>query len=342
MVLYLGNQQTNNFMHGPSQVQKLYLGSSLVWENEFVAFAPLGNGENLTSNIFNNARAGVWESNVPKRLILQGGERNSLRINSQWGGKFTFEVASDGILSGGTWMEALAIDTGVTQIVPILNNGIIRGRGGNGGAGGAGGNGFANVIQREPATGEYYDANTRWEFCNAFGPGPYQFPPGCRWKWGGTTTTVAGGTTGNQNYTSHSNGGWTYYRGSQRQSTQIFNPQSGQPNGGYELFGIYRTTETTQWTTGGSGGAGGTGIGFGIARTDGQDGNWGGQNAGRGGKGGNGGNWGQPGGTGARGEDGNNGAGQNGAVGGDTWAIWGGQRCTISGSGQVLGSLRNN
>lgn len=289
--------------------------------SEIVIDAPLGNGLNLCSAIFNNYQAGLWSSNKKKRLRVTG-ERNSLRIDTQYGGEFTLEITPSGILSGGTVVEGLAIDTGVTSIVPVINNGIIRGRGGNGGAGGQGGAGSypVNFIARDPGAGHYFDR-------------PNNQNQTCWWQLGSLVqvywnwTKLYDGLSSNGVWVDV--GGWRYFKG---------------PQGSTAVFGIWREQEQTRWdpSAGGAGGAGGVGIGYDIARTNGQDGQWGGTNAGRGGRGGDGGDWGQPGGAGATGASGNVGAGSGGAAGGDSFSIWGVQRISLTGSGRLIGKTIPN
>lgn len=285
--------------------------------SEIVIDAPLGNGLNLCSVIFNNYQAGLWSSNKKKRLRVTG-ERNSLRIDTQYGGEFTLEITPSGILSGGTVVEGLAIDTGVTSIVPVINNGIIRGRGGNGGQGGAGGNGKHDYWFNEPASGDIWQEKIfGWHREGRFGIFSSSL------YWGGSKLYAQKDSwpiTVNVD-------GWEY----------IPVRDLGSNN-----WAIIRRQIHTSWTAGGAGGAGGIGIGYGIARTNGQDGQWGGTNAGRGGRGGDGGDWGQPGGAGATGAAGNVGAGSGGAAGGDSFSIWGVQRISLTGSGRLIGKTIPN
>lgn len=306
--------------------------------SEIVIDAPLGNGLNLCSAIFNNYQAGLWSSNKKKRLRVTG-ERNSLRIDTQYGGEFTLEITPSGILSGGTVVEGLAIDTGVTSIVPVINNGIIRGRGGNGGAGGQGGAGNYSVYTREPVNGQHFSKGSfhygQERYYERSGGGDYR--EWSRWiiVWNGWRMHNSSSWLPPSPF--YPGDGWAYHK------IGTYNiPREMGYQGTYEASGIVR--DRTDWygTTGGGGGAGGIGIGYGIARTNGQDGQWGGTNAGRGGRGGDGGDWGQPGGAGATGASGNVGAGSGGAAGGDSFSIWGVQRISLTGSGRLIGKTIPN
>lgn len=302
--------------------------------SEIILDAPLGNGTNLSSLIFNNYEPGLWESSKKKRLRITG-ERNSLRIDKQYGGEFILEVMPGGILSGGTWMEGLAIDTGVTSIVPVINNGIIRGRGGNGGQGGRGGNGSYQQYQREPAQGFeeniWTDANIpanargyRWSRKNNLG----------EYFWDGVVRATLHRWTDPPPIIS-GNDGWTYLVG-----RWIWYNDVGWDR--WDTWALARERMATITTNGGNGGNGGIGIGYGIAPTAGLVGGSGGQNAGAGGKGGNGGGWGQDGGAGATGAAGSVSAGSAGVAGSKSFAIWGAQRAKLTGSGEILGALVNN
>ena len=312
------------------EVDEAYTKVNGVWRMfhtaEVQVLCPLGSDARTAADVVNAAEPGLWSSSKRKRLILQGGERDTLRIPTNFGGEFVFEIRPTGILSGGRNIEGLAIDdAGTGKLVPVLNNGIIRGRGGNGGVGGQGGPGFYDYQLREPASGWAYDrsanANSRYWYV---------------WRswsyiWWGRSPAEGANVQGADTVSSIvAPDGWTYFRGNHREIN----------NGMY--YDIARQRTDRAYTGGGSGGPGGVGIGYNIARTNGQDGNFGGQNAGRGGRGGDGGNWGANGGTGATGASGNNGVGAAGAAGTASFAIWGNNRIIYSGNGSVIGARNNN
>ncbi len=316
-----------------AEVDEAYTKVNGVWRMyhtaEVQVIAPLGGDARTAAEIINAAQPGLWAGPKRKRLIVQGGERGTLRIPTNFGGEFVLEIKPNGIISGSSVPEALAIDnTGSGKIVPVLNNGIIRGRGGNGGQGGTGGPGFYDYQTRDPADGSMLYSMVQPRYIWYRGGNNRDQTIGITWADQNILTL----NTNIGNVTAY-NGpdGWTYYMGPLRVSDRSYNAHS-----------IYRQRTDRAYTGGGAGGAGGTGIGYGIARTNGVDGQFGGTNAGRGGRGGDGGNWGQNGGTGATGASGNNGVGTAGAAGTSAYAIWGNNRISYTGNGSVVGARVNN
>lgn len=336
---------------GPISMSDFYGKSSEI----VVRITANGTTNDLVKNLFSPAD---WASDTTKRLIINPG----VEISGEWGyalaisdnasgasGSFGGEliIENRGYLSGkpgnpngGAGGAALYANMKGKngQKAKLYNYGTIRSGGGGGGRGGNGGNGTATTTQREPASGEYYDTSNRWEFANVAGPGPYTMNPGCRYWWAGAYVEVTRATGGNQNYTQHDNGGWTYYRGSKREEGAVRNAQNGQQVGGYERLGVYRAKQATVGTSGGAGGDGGRGQGYGATAQPGSNGAGGGTNAGAGGRGGDGGGWGQNGAAGATGANGNAGNGAGGQAGGIAgFAIDGLSNIDIVLNGTVIG-----
>lgn len=317
------------------EVDEAYTKVNGVWRlfhtAEVQVIAPLGSDARTASDLVNAAAPGLWASPKRKRLIVQGGERDTLRISNNFGGEFVLEIKPTGILSGGRNIEALAVDdAGTGKIIPVLNNGIIRGRGGNGGAGGQGGPGYYDYQIREPEVDWLFSegSGTHVRFWNQ-----WSVPRRLFNVWWGRASNEGANVNGEGWDTTSvvAPDGWTYLRG----------PAVRQSSSGGQ-FQVARIRTERAYTAGGPGGSGGVGIGYGIARTDGIDGTPGGTNAGRGGRGGNGGTWGTNGGTGATGASGNNGVGSAGAAGGTVYAIWGNNRISLTGNGTVIGARVNN
>lgn len=319
------------------EVDEAYTKVNGVWRMyhtaEVQVICPLGSDTRTAADIVNAAAPGLWSGPKRKRLILQGGERDTLRIPTNYGGEFVFEIKPTGILSGGRNIEGLAIDdAGTGKLVPVLNNGIIRGRGGNGGYGGQGGPGYYDVVTQEPAGGGF-------EYSTAVGGSTFwctrnQNPANSLQQiwWHGQEIVPNSNTHNYFEEVWYAPDGWVYF------------PESGYRSTipAIRYRGIRRQRSDRYGQAGGAGGAGGQGIGYNIARTNGQDGAPGGTNAGRGGRGGDGGNWGVNGAGGATGASGNNGVGTAGAAGTASYAIWGNNRISYTGNGSVIGARVNN
>ncbi len=334
--------------------------------SEVTVVAPVA-GPQQASAIINAAQPGLWASDTDKRLVVNS-SRGQIRVQGGWGGQLIVQVDPSGILNGvggiansGAGQEGLSIETSVSTAnkVIVINNGIIRGGGGAGGVGGRGGNGgngyWVNSYRvSDPSNGSWlYStgldiANYRWYLAkNSSGQSTLKL-----W-WGQVIRTNPNGYWSgayDANATSINIGdGWIYERGSLVTSSGV-----------YQDFQIrrYRTQNDNIYTyggAGGNGGNGGNGVGYGQSRTNGAGGTGGaaptGANSGyggTGGTGGNGGDWGQSGGNGNTGATGGGGnltggtAGAGGGGGGGTHGIWGYNRCTYSGSGQVLGNRTSN
>ena len=221
-----------------------------------------------------------------------------------------------GLANGGAGGPAIQVQE---VNVTIINNGAIRGGGGGGGRGGNGGQGGAGsytATVREPSSGDLYSGN-RSSVTTGVVQGGSRIWVRNDWYWGGTRV---GGTSGS----SLSAGGYTYYRGSVKES---WTSNSRDETYTYTNSGIYRTSNQSFGSTGGAGGAGGNGgrgrgfdgnLSAGIVGTAGSPGGTNAGTGGAGGTGGSGGNWGTAGSvgnTGATGASGNAGAGLAGAAG---------------------------
>jgi hypothetical protein len=227
---------------------------------------------NLKSRFDTTFGAGSWESNTPKKVIINSGiiigatstANYALNIPSGLGG--TLRIDNNGSIRGAG--GAANSGTGGNTIfagsaVSINNLGTIYAGGGGGGQGGTGGGGFYTY----PATYYYGGANGDYhnfdDLCAAFfGGGAY----------------CAGG------------------------EYAVFDELGNS----YLYCGDCRKNYTaTAYTSGGAGGNGGVGRGYNQTQAGGLGGAAGGTNAGTGGTGGTGGNWGTGGGNGFVGSNGN-------------------------------------
>jgi hypothetical protein len=228
---------------------------------------------NLKSRFDTTFGAGSWESNIPKKVIINSGiiigatstANYALNIPSGLGG--TLRIDNNGSIQGAGGFDSGSINGGnaifADSAVSINNLGTIYAGGGTGGTGGNGGGGFYTY----PATYYYGGANGDYhnfdDLCAAFfGGGAY----------------CAGG------------------------EYAVFDELGNS----YLYCGDCRKNYTaTEYTSGGLGGQGGIGQGYNQNPVNGFPGSNGGTNAGNGGTGGNGGTWGSSGGTGNVGSNGN-------------------------------------
>jgi hypothetical protein len=227
-------------------------------------------------------------------------------------------AGAGGAANGGAGGNALLVEQAG---VSVVNSGTIAGGGGGGGKGGRGGDGSYSSAVREPASGEYYSANTETQpdesyfgVVNLFGNWSTTI-----WWQGSKAYNVA-----TQNYGSITVGSYKYYRGTLRDSAG--------------LYAVYRTHDQTLASTGGTGGDGARGQGSDGAAESGLAGTTGGTNAGTGGTGGAGGTYGMAGSSGTAGTSGNVSAGLGGGAGGAAGAAIAGSGYTLTNTGTVLGN----
>jgi len=249
-------------------VSRAYMNTLLVFKKGVELILPQAVSEiNLQSFI---------EANAP-------GETSILITNS-----FTQPRVVTGDLSG---LDVVFINNGeiqgvdlnrnafhATSLIQLINNGWIRGGGGDGGKGGVGKN--DTYVTTSSSTQYVFGCGSGYSWGDHDGTNTVTLTWGS--KWCNRTTTGTGPLT-------HDDYSGRFYR-----STLQGYSTACQANGNY--YSVRRETDVTSARTGGAGGAGGSGQTFDTAISFGQAGSVSSPTGGNtGGAGGSGGNWGVPG-----------------------------------------------
>jgi hypothetical protein len=278
-----------------------------------------------------------WQNEIKKKIVIipSGvivGSTNpslvALTTGTTMRGVLELQISGEvrgagGAANSGVGGTAIKNDLNAGQLTIRINSGgAVRAGGGGGGRGGTGGSGTAAGTLREPASGENYSNENGGKY------------------WWRRFSSESGGFTGeiawanlivdsgiDNNIVSLYRGGYTYYRGSLRLSSDA------------NYYGVYRTSPTVFATAGGTGGAGGVGQGYNQALQLGSGGGAGGTNAGNGGLGGAGGSWGAAGGAGGTGASGNAGGGSAGSAGGAAGRSIAGNAHTLVNNGTLNGTI---
>ncbi len=206
---------------------------------------------------------------------------------------------------------------GINSPIKFINNGYLRGRGGDGGKGGTGHVGKTSSGTSTKWEGPFYQQGT-YHWYSTCAPFPGSRDVRVTYKWnGGGGTAQSRATPCTSQVTSKSSGGSTYYRsgGAKTGNGSVCDGND------YDYYAIKRKTTTTfnyPGGAGGAGGAGGKGICYKQSASSGSNGSGGAPGGDpettrgyTGGKGGKGGTWGEPGENGERG----GGSGSSGSAG---------------------------
>ena len=267
--------------------------------------------------------------NYPKEIVINSGvtiggvSDDALDIPSTLAGTLVINnngsiIGKGGAANGGAGGHAI---NNAASNVTINNAGSLLAGGGGGGQGGNGGNGSYTSLVRQPSSGFYYGGTYKWQIVSN--------AQQLRISWN-SYGYFQNPTNYQSSTTSWTTGGWTYLKGSLRDSDNDFP---------YSYFEVARQQNQTVSTSGGSGGSGGVGQGYTQTNASGSGGGSGGTNAGAGGTGGSGATYGTAGSTGSTGANGNSSSGSGGASGGAAGAAVLGTSVTMNNTGTLAGAV---